>query len=252
MKIKRNFNENFAQIFISRILIFLHDKYFAKFLFIRKSARRVYFCCPIPGGDLRFGSIFCLPFYSKISIVYEIFCHSSRLFFSTPTSIFDNFRTKIPMRSQKERPRFWRNSGKLSKLLEPPIKFVRTFQSWNVPGHTLPLAETVFPLAETAFPLAETAFPLAETEFPLGEHMSPPLIFGTCLLGARSNGRFSEHVCSGPEKTTKYVPPRCVHFASSFFLKRTKNKKLILKILRITGLGIRVEKNKRDEPPHPL
>ena len=115
-----------------------------------------------------------------------------------------------------------------------------------------PLAGNIFPLAETAFPLAETAFPLAETEFPLREHMSPPLIFGTCLLGARSNGRFSEHVCSGPEKTTKYVPPRCVHFASSFFLKRTKNKKLILKILRITGLGIRVEKNKRDEPPHPL
>ena len=72
MKIKRNLNEIFAQIFISRILIFLHDKYFAKCLFIRKSARRVYFCCPIPGGDLRFGSILCLPFYSKVPILYEI------------------------------------------------------------------------------------------------------------------------------------------------------------------------------------
>ena len=42
MKIKRNIYEMFGQIFISRILIFLHDKYFAKCLFIRKSARRVY------------------------------------------------------------------------------------------------------------------------------------------------------------------------------------------------------------------
>ena len=81
MKIKRIFNESFAQIFISRILIFLHDKYFAKFLFIRKSARRVYFCCPIPGGDLRFGSIFCLPFYSKFRLFMNFFV-TRRVYFS--------------------------------------------------------------------------------------------------------------------------------------------------------------------------
>ena len=70
-----------------------------------------------------------------------------------------------------------------------------------------PLAETVFPVAETVFPLAETVFPLAETVFPLAEIVFPLrgtvffiLTFRTCLLGARKQIRFLEHVCSGPEK----------------------------------------------------
>ena len=55
-----------------------------------------------------------------------------------------------------------------------------------------PLAESMFPLAEIMFPLAEIMFPLGETVFPLrfSEHVcSGPerfLLFGTCLLGART------------------------------------------------------------------
>ena len=50
----------------------------------------------------------------------------------------------------------------------------------------------MFPLAESMFPLAENMFPLGETVFPLrfSEHVcSGPerfLLFGTCLLGART------------------------------------------------------------------
>ena len=51
---------------------------------------------------------------------------------------------------------------------------------------TFPLEKTMFPLAESMFPLAEIMFPLAEIMFPLGETVFPR--------------RFSEHVCSGPER----------------------------------------------------
>ena len=57
---------------------------------------------------------------------------------------------------------------------------------------TFPLEKTMFPLAESMFPLAEIMFPLGETVFPLrfSEHVcSGPerfLVFATCLLGART------------------------------------------------------------------
>ena len=49
-----------------------------------------------------------------------------------------------------------------------------------------PLGKTMFPLRGIMFPLAESMFPLAENMFPLRETVFPR--------------RFSEHVCSGPER----------------------------------------------------
>ena len=73
-----------------------------------------------------------------------------------------------------------------------------------------PLAETVFPLSEIVFPLAEIVFPLVEAVFPLGETVLFTLTFRTCLLGARKSFRFSEHVCSGPEKRVVALRAFCI------------------------------------------
>ena len=90
----------------------------------------------------------------------------------------------------------------------------------------IPLIETVSPLAEIEFPLAGTVFPLAETVFPLREAALCTWTFGTCLLGARKNFRFSEHVCSGPEKRVVALRSFCItklHLKMSIWSNQKSN-----------------------------
>ena len=108
----------------------------------------------------------------------------------------------------------WETAFPLTETVFPSAKIV------------FPLAETVCPLAEIVFLIAGTVFPLAEAVFPLREAALSTWTFGTCLLGARKHFRFSEHVCSGPEKRVVALRSFCItklHLKMSIWSNQKSN-----------------------------
>ena len=179
--------------------------------------------------------------------------HLFRLFFSTPTRIFENFRAfrnvRILQRWSEniEKMRFSEFSLTLNLRSAVPycttcfqvsfratrvscrgsrvsfsgkrVSFCENHVSFSgkhlsFSGNGFPSAKTMFPLAEIIFPLAEIAFPLWETIFPLAETAFPLGKTVFPLAESMLGARTNFRFRNMFARGPDHVWARCVYFAT--------------------------------------